>query len=106
MKYVVRSGSRTVFWTDWWISAEPLSNTFPRLFAVCTNPHILVAEVFAPDSQGITFRRSLDHEGMAHWHDLMVVLDSVVIRESRDEVRWALDQSGVYSVSSMYRQLS
>ena len=52
------------------------------------------------------FHRALDQEGMAHWHDLLAMLDSVALSEGRDEVTWALEQSGVYSISSMYRRLS
>ena len=105
-KYVVRSGGRTAFWTDWWVGDSPLSTRFPRLFAVCSNPAILVADAFAPDSSGIGFRRALDQEGMAQWRDLLSLLDAVELQEGRDEVRWALEQTGVYSVSSMYRLLS
>ena len=36
----------------------------------------------------------------------MARVGSVVLHEGQDEVRWALEQSGVFSVSSLYRQLS
>ena len=65
-----------------------------------------MAEALDSDSPGILFRRTLDHEGMVQWHDLVSALDEVALLEGRDEIRWALEQTGVYSVASMYRQLS
>ena len=105
-RYVVRNGQRTAFWLDWWIGDEPLCKSFPRLFAVCSDPQIHVAEVFAPNSEGISFRRVLDQEGLAQWHGLVALSDSVVLSEGHDEIRWSLEQSGIYSVASMYRRLS
>ena len=105
-KLVVKNGLRTFFWKDWWLGDSPLSSRFPLLFASCANPNILVAEALDSDSPGILFRRTLDHEGMVQWHGLVSALDEVALLEGRDEIRWALEQTGVYSVASMYRQLA
>ena len=83
----MRNGQRTAFWLDWWIGDEPLCKSFPRLFAVCSDPQIHVAEVFAPNSEGISFRRVLDQEGLAQWHGLVALSDSVVLSEGHDEIR-------------------
>ena len=106
VRHVVGNGVRTLFWSDRWIGDGPLSRLFPRLFDICSDPAISVAEAFAPNSEGIVFRRTLDRERTASWEALAILVDSVALQDDPDRLVWALEPSGVFSVASMYRQLS
>ena len=55
---MVGDGAKTFFWTDWWVGDTPLNVSFPLLFAISSNPNILVADAF--EGEGIRFRRTFD----------------------------------------------
>ena len=105
-KHSPRNGARTAFWLDWWLGDRPLKDTFPSLFAICNNPSISVATVFAPTSAVVEFRRPLDLDNVAQWQAMLTALDDVVLQEGPDLISWALEPSGSYSVASMYRAIS
>ena len=84
----------------------PLKDRFPRLFATCDNPVLLVHEAFAHDGEGVGFRRTFDQVSAAEWAALNAEMDDVFLREGPDEVVWALEPTGRFSVASMYRALA
>ncbi|XP_020149087.1 uncharacterized mitochondrial protein AtMg00310-like [Aegilops tauschii subsp. strangulata] len=42
LRFSIGNGSGTQFWLDPWFEDEPLRLRFPRLFAICVDPTILV----------------------------------------------------------------
>jgi hypothetical protein len=105
-KHKVRNGTRTSFWKDWWWGRGPLLEAFPLLYAICDNQEITVADAFLQDSLQVRFRRSLDPEGLRQWVELQHTLVAVNLTEGQDQISWHLEQSGSYSVKSMYSLLS
>ncbi|KAK1645894.1 hypothetical protein QYE76_063699 [Lolium multiflorum] len=105
-KHKVRNGTRTSFWKDWWWGRGPLLEAFPLLYAICDNQEITVADAFLQDSLQVRFRRSLDPEGLRQWVELQHTLVAVNLTEGQDQISWHLEQSGSYSVKSMYSMLS
>uniref|UniRef100_A0A8I7B3C4 Uncharacterized protein n=1 Tax=Hordeum vulgare subsp. vulgare TaxID=112509 RepID=A0A8I7B3C4_HORVV len=43
LRVLVGNGSGTQFWLDPWLDGEPLRLRFPRLFAICGDPAVLVS---------------------------------------------------------------
>ncbi|KAE8776306.1 abc transporter g family member 37 [Hordeum vulgare] len=43
LRVSVGNGSGTQFWLDSWLEEEPLRFHFPRLFAICSDPVVLVS---------------------------------------------------------------
>ncbi|KAK1693140.1 hypothetical protein QYE76_009837 [Lolium multiflorum] len=105
-KHEVRNGTRTSFWSDWWLGDAPLKVTFPHLFAIGDNPSISVSAACHHDGLNIRFRRSLDQQGMTQWRALQAYVVHVQLDQGLDTIRWHLEPSGQYSVKSMYAKLS
>ncbi|XP_071681906.1 uncharacterized protein [Lolium perenne] len=81
-------------------------DSFPSLFAICDNPDISVADALHHQALQVRFRRSLDQEGLRQWGELQGMLTPVLLSPGQDLVSWHLEQSGSYTVKSMYAQLS
>ena len=64
----------------------------------------MVVEAF--DGEGISFKPSFDQAYAAFWAGLTTALGSLYLREGPNEIRWALEPSGRFSVASMYRKLA
>jgi hypothetical protein len=79
---------------------------FPLLFAICDNEAISVAVALEGEGPGIRFRRSLDQEGNRQWRELCALVDTVQLCQGKDQVRWHLEKSGIFSVKSLYFKLS
>ncbi|XP_020193058.1 uncharacterized protein [Aegilops tauschii subsp. strangulata] len=58
LRFSVGNGSGTQFWLDPWLEGEPLRLQFPRLFAICHDPAILVSVAALDEGRNIAFRRS------------------------------------------------
>ncbi|KAI5009551.1 hypothetical protein ZWY2020_011688 [Hordeum vulgare] len=59
LRFSVGDGSGTQFWLDPWLEGEPVRFHFPRLFAICTDPAILVSASALEDGWHVAFRRPL-----------------------------------------------
>jgi hypothetical protein len=105
-KFSVRSGYRTHFWLDWWVGAAPLKDCFPNLFAICEDQNVLVAQAFVNDELVVRLRHSLEPQGMAQWRELGSLVADVSLEDGADQVAWHLNESGTFSVKSMYTKLS
>ena len=54
----------------------------------------------------IQFRRSFGHSEILQWEHLLQILSKFTITDTPDQVRWAMEKSGLYTTRSMYRMLS
>ncbi|XP_071676802.1 uncharacterized protein [Lolium perenne] len=99
-------GARTSFWQDWWIDTMPLKDKFPLLFAICDDVSISLASALQGEGLGIRFRRSLDQDGNRQWREMGALVDGVQLSQGKDQVRWHPENSGNFSVKSLYFKLS
>jgi hypothetical protein len=53
----------------------------------------------------LSFRRPLFGELREEWEQLVEVLSEVTLTEGPDEVRWALEKSGKYTMRSLYKRI-
>jgi hypothetical protein len=81
----VKDGRLTQFWNDVWITSSPQRVGFPRLFAICENKELLVADCA---NMGWDFgrRRMLDADEYRDWNALQELLKEVTILPGVDEV--------------------
>ncbi|KAE8767940.1 hypothetical protein D1007_60629 [Hordeum vulgare] len=100
----VGNGFGTQFWLDPWLDGEPLLLQFPRIFAICDDPTVLVSASALEDGWHVAFRRPLGPAEVQDWEFLhaMVPLPDPSVSDS---VSWSLSPSGEFSVSSAYLAL-
>ncbi|GJY58836.1 RNA-directed DNA polymerase, eukaryota [Tanacetum coccineum] len=101
LKKKVGNGVHTSFWEDSWIKDIPLSQSYPRLYALENRKHITVAEKISEATLIASFRRT-PRGGVEEdqFFQLVELVDSVILSNSNDRWVWLLDPSGEYSVSS------
>ena len=104
MRFSVGNGYGTQFWLDPWLEGEPLRLQFPRLFAVCADPAILVSAAALEEGWNIAFRRSFGPDEIRGWTNLREVVP-LPLSQDPDTVSWSLSPSGEFSVSSAYQAL-
>jgi hypothetical protein len=95
----------TQFWNDVWLASSPLRLGFPRLFGICNETHMSVAEGARMDWH-LSWRRMMGEEERKEWTDLQALLDVVELTEEEDEVCWGLTTSKTFTTSSMYKFLT
>ncbi|GJU54666.1 RNA-directed DNA polymerase, eukaryota [Tanacetum coccineum] len=93
-KLRVGSGTRTKFWSDFWIGDSLLCLLFPRLYALENNKECSVAEKM----QG-SFRRSV-RGGVEsqQLEQLQVLIESVMLSSADDRWVWDLNGEGIFHV--------
>ena len=104
LRFSVGNGSGTQFWLDPRLEGEPLCLRFPRLFAICDDPAILVSAAALEEGWNIAFRRSFGPTKVQEWTDLREVVP-LPLSQDPDTVSWSLSPSGEFSVSSAYQAL-
>jgi hypothetical protein len=83
---------------------QPLRVGYPSLFAICSNPMLLVASAAHEGTWNIAIRRTFGMEEATAWVELRARLPPS-LSTSIDSVAWRLTPSGIFSVSSAYRAL-
>ncbi|KAE8819358.1 dna replication licensing factor mcm2 [Hordeum vulgare] len=104
MRVSVGNGFGTQFWLDPWLEGQPLHFRFPRLFAICSDPAVLVSASALEDGWHVDFRCPLGSAEVQDWELLLAVVPLPVSAVS-DSVSWSLSPSGEFSVSSAYLAL-
>jgi hypothetical protein len=105
-KYIVGDGRKIRFWHDIRSCGCPLKIVFPHLFEICNQQDWSVCRVWNPEFGDLTFRRNFGVREAAEFSDLMELINSVTLSETRDSVHWVLEKSGSFSTSSLYNELT
>jgi hypothetical protein len=63
----IGNGEGTLFWLDPWLGEEPLRVGYPSLFAICSDPMLLVASTAHEGTWNIAFSRTFGMEEAAAW---------------------------------------
>lgn len=104
LKIQVNDEENTLFWEDVWLDEIPLKLAFPQLYEYCRNK--LVNKCFKEGEWVMDFKRSLLPAEASAWISLLTKLEGVKLSRLKDRAIWVLEKSGVYSVKSMYRNLT
>ena len=100
--FIIKDGSQIRFWEDAWLGNSPLRVQYPQLYNIVRKKQATVAEVLSPRIPNLTWRRDLIGSKLAMWNNLASRLANIVLSYDRDEFKWRLDQTGVFSVKSYY----
>ena len=104
--FQVNNGRSTRFWDDIWKGNIPLRLAYPKLYDLSNNKSGLVKDFFVNGQCHLTFRRTLSPQDVDIWEELMDQLEGSCLNSQQDSVRWALENSGQFSSSSLYKWLS
>lgn len=96
----------TKFWEDCWLGCCPLKIEFDKLYRIYLDSEIVVAGACVDGTWNIRFRRSLCQE-VEEWTCLQTKLGGgVVLADGRDEMSWALEKTGKYTIKSLYNLIT
>jgi hypothetical protein len=97
--------SKVCFWKDVWIGETALAQSFPNLFAKCTDPDITICQAYSEEGWNIQFRRNFNQENVGQWQGLLDILQATQLPEEPDKISWRLEPSGKFSTKSLYQAL-
>ena len=101
----LNDGNYIKFWEDKWLGNHTLREQYPALFNIVRKKHATVASLFDRVHLNVSFRRTLTGHTLTLWHDLVARISHVHLNDNADVFRWNLNQSGMFTVSSMYTAL-
>jgi hypothetical protein len=93
------------FWDDTWLGEHPLTIQYPSLYNIVQRKNELVSMVLANPPLNIGFRRTFNVYKYNLWLHLCQRLMSVQLTNEPDNFVWNLNESGLFSVKSMYLDL-
>lgn len=102
----IGDGCSTSFWGDVWLDDCPLKIKYDKLFLCCQFPDVSVANCLLEGMWNIPFKRSLGLEESDQWEDLKLNLLKGDLNNSRDSLIWCFENSGIFSVKSLYKHLT
>ena len=101
----IDDGADTLFWLDYpRLGRRLLRFDFFELFAIYSDPTILVVDAALHGTWDIPFRRNFDSEESEKWELLRESLP-LSLSSSLDKVEWVISPSLIFTVRSAYRAL-
>jgi hypothetical protein len=103
--FKIGDGTSVRFWEDVWMGDMPLSQQYPALYNIVQHKNVLVSTVFATVPINISFRRGLNDQKWLQWLHLCQRLMTISLTSESDKFIWKLNDSGMFTVKSMYLDL-
>lgn len=108
VKIQVGDGCKVRFWLDVWVGDAPLSTLFPRIFNVCSQKLVVVADACHSNGPNLDLhldlRRNILPWELEDWNNLLNMVNSVALQPHKSDcLCWKADSSGVFLVSSLYK---
>ena len=112
LKHEIRKGARfsigkgegTLFWLDTWLGESSFQQRFPSLFAICSDPMLLLASAVHTGVWNISFWRTFGLAEATAWTELRGSLPEAM-PGGQDLVSWHMEPSGIFSVKTAHRSL-
>jgi hypothetical protein len=104
-RFIVNDGKEIRFWEDKWLGNFTLKQRFPALYNIVRRKNDVVANVCRTIPLNVLFRRGLHGINLQKWRELVDMIVSVSLNDSRDTFKWNLHQNGLFTVHSMYALL-
>ncbi|KAK2414519.1 hypothetical protein QL285_037103 [Trifolium repens] len=107
----VGDGETTLFWKDNWVDGISLKSQFDRLFDLCLDKEVTVADMHRREwevgGSGWRWRRRLFAWEEQLWADCCTIVANVVLQvNSSDKWEWLPDPDTGYSVGGAYHLLT
>ena len=100
--FIINDGSQVRFREDTWLGNSPLRDQYPQLYNIVRKKQDTVADVLSTQIPNLFWRKDLIGNKLVMWNNLVSRLSTIVLSQERDEFKWNLDQTGVFSVKSHY----
>ena len=81
---------------------SPLRDQYPQLYNLVRKKQDTVANVLSTQIPNISWRKDLVFSKLVMWNNLVSRLSTIVLSQERDDFKWNLDRTGVFSVKSHY----
>ncbi|XP_076953244.1 uncharacterized protein LOC143627270 [Bidens hawaiensis] len=106
MKWVIGSGSDSMFWIDNWIGDSPLKERFPLLFKLERMKGCKVGErlvIYERELCGVWswYRQLVSTNEINEFRQLLILCGGATVGDGIDRLIWALDGSGDFSINSI-----
>jgi hypothetical protein len=104
-EYKLNSGKLMSFWLDTWMGKDPLCVAYPILYDLCLKQNSSVCEVAAA-GWVVHFKIRLPPVLRDQWYELAAKLNTITLKDDKDEVRWKWSSSKKFTDRSVYQQLA
>jgi hypothetical protein len=102
----IRNGLEVRFWEDTWIEDKPLKLKYPSLYNIVRRKDTMVAQVLSTTLLNVSFQRSITDDYLLAWYDLVSKVVSIHLTNGKDVFVWILQNSGIFSVRSLYTSIT
>ncbi|XP_076931545.1 uncharacterized protein LOC143596728 [Bidens hawaiensis] len=110
MKWVIGSGSDSMFWIDNWIGESPLNDQFPLLFKLKHMKGCKVGDklvIYERELCGVWswYRQLVSTDEINEFRQLLILCSGATVGDGIDRLIWALDGSGDFSINSIKKHV-
>jgi hypothetical protein len=99
------NGEDIRFSVDVWLGGTMLAQQYPTLYNILQTKHVRVSTVLAYNQLNIAFRSVFNNYKWNQWINLCQRLMMVQLTNTPNKFVWKLNDSGIFSVRSMYLDL-
>jgi hypothetical protein len=96
--FILKDGKQIRFWEDTWTGNQPLMLKFLSLYNIARKKSDTVANVFNRIPLNISFRRALVGGNLLCWNRLVLSIAHTHLSTGRDEFKWNLSTSRLFTV--------
>ena len=100
--FIIKDGSQVRFWEDTWLGNSPLHDQYPQLYNIVRKKQDTVPNVLRTQISNLSWRRDIIGNKLMMWNNLVSRLSTIDLSQERDDFKWNINQTGVFSVKSHY----
>lgn len=68
-RHSIGNGHHSLFWSNYCLGQTPIKDHFLTLFSICSEPRVIVHNVFSDDGGQLQFHRSFGLTDLVQWDD-------------------------------------
>jgi hypothetical protein len=103
--FQIQNGSDVRFWEDTWVEDKPLKLKYPSLYNIVRRKDATVTQVLSTTPLNVSFQRSIMDIYLLAWYDLVSKVVSINLTNDKYVFVWNLQNSGIFSVRSLYTSI-
>ncbi|XP_068636043.1 uncharacterized protein [Aristolochia californica] len=104
IKCYIGFGSRTRFWTDWWIGQASLNSCYGQIYSLARNKEANISTVGQNSCDwNLNLRRGLTERETIEAAELITSLSSARVKNGPNTLIWTLCPKGTFSALSAYK---
>jgi hypothetical protein len=103
--FQLHNGRKIRFCEDKWLGNYSFQQQYPSMYNLVRRKSDTVANVFNIIPSNVSFCRYLTGNNLALWNNLVQRIVHIQLTDDEDVLKWNFQQSGQFSVHSMYLEL-